>query len=115
MTSAWFGWSHYGEGVPLIGALSVAEWGLFSCLALRATGNLALSIGFHSTWNYMENAIFGVSDSSFIFRGSLARTKPHGPAWATGGSVGPEGSALFMAANAAMIVGLVIWLRRRDS
>lgn len=109
LTSIWFGWSHYGEGDPLFGALSVAVWGVVSCLALRVTGNLAMSIGFHAMWNYVENGIFGVSDSSFIFGGAWMRTVPHGPAVLTGASVGPEGSIIFFLANALMIAGLLFW------
>lgn len=102
VTSAWFGWGHFTEGDPLIGALGTALFALFCCASLRATGSLAFAIGFHTAWDFMQSAVVGVPDSSFRFEGALATTRLAGPAWLSGGIPGPEGSALYLFLLACM-------------
>ena len=70
---------------------------------LRLNGNLAFAIGFHSTWDFTQSAIFGVPDSTITYRGHLGLSLPKGPEWMTGGIVGPEGSVLSFILLAALI------------
>ncbi len=107
LTSAFFAWSHYAEGDTLVGSLGVFEFAVFSCLAIRTTGSLAFSIGFHAAWDYAESAIYGVSDSSFTFAGAFARSTFQGPVALTGGAAGPEASMLLLAVMAGMILALL--------
>ena len=90
MTSAWCMWVHYTNGDPLIGAAHAGLDGVRWCLMLRLNGNLAFAIGFHSTWDFTQSAIFGVPDSTIMYRGHLGLSLPKGPEWMTGGIVGPE-------------------------
>ena len=107
LTSAYFAWMHYAEGDTVTGSLGVFEFAIFSCLAIRTSGSLAFSIGFHGAWDYAESAIYGVPDSSFTFAGTFARSTFHGPIALTGGSAGPEASALLLAIWVVMIVTLL--------
>ena len=104
VTSFWFGWIHYAEGAPVMEAVTASAVAIFWCLTLRKTGSIAFAIGFHASWDFMEGAIFGSSDSTFEFAGQLAASTPTGPVWLTGGAVGPEASVLFLVPLAALIL-----------
>jgi len=95
LLSAAFGAIHIGNpGEGWVGALSVALFGLFACLTLRRTGNLWFAIGFHAATDYAETFIFSTPDSGLLARGHLLNSSFHGPRWLTGGTIGPEGSAI---------------------
>jgi uncharacterized protein len=79
-----------GEGP--VGALSVFVIGMFFCFTLRRTGTLWFAIGFHAAWDYCETYIYSVPDSGIVTPGHLLSSSFHGPAWLTGGTIGPEGS-----------------------
>lgn len=88
-----FGLVHRGnEGERWSGVLIAALIGLFFCLTLRRTGTLWFAIGFHGAWDWGETFFYSVPDSGMVFPGHLLNSTLHGPAWLTGGSVGPEGS-----------------------
>ena len=94
ITSMWCMFLHNINGDPLIGAAHAGLDGVFWCMTLRATGNLAFPIGYHAAWDFTQSAVFGVPDSTYLSQGSLAVTATNGPTWLTGGVVGPEGSLL---------------------
>jgi uncharacterized protein len=81
-----------GEGI--VGVLSAAFIGLFFCLTLQRTGTLWFAVGFHASWDWGQSYLCGVADSGTTEPGHLLSPSFHGQAWLTGGSVGPEGSAL---------------------
>ena len=88
-----FGAAHLknpGEGI--IGALNVAVTGLVFAFALQRTGNLWLAVGWHAAFDFGETFLFSVPDSGFVFDHHLSNAVLQGPAWLTGGTVGPEGS-----------------------
>jgi uncharacterized protein len=90
-----FGAIHLGNsGESRIGITAAAAIGLFFCLTLRRTGNLWFAIGFHASWDWGESYLYSVPDSGTIAPGHLLSSYFHGPAWLSGGSVGPEGSVL---------------------
>ena len=80
-----------GEGP--IGALSVFVTGMFLCLTLRRTGTLWFAIGWHAAYDFGETYLYSVPNSGIVMPGHLLASSFHGPAWLTGGTVGPEGSA----------------------
>ena len=93
-----FGLIHRGnEGERWSGVLIAAFIGLFFCLTLRRTGNLWFAIGFHAAWDWGETFFYSVPDSGTVWPGHLLSSSLRGPAWLTGGSVGPEGSLLCFA------------------
>jgi uncharacterized protein len=95
LLSALFGLVHFrNKGENLAGALAAALIGLFFCFTLRRTGNLWFAVGFHASWDWGESYLYGVPDSGSTSPGHLFGSSFHGPSWLTGGSVGPEGSAL---------------------
>lgn len=101
-----FGAAHLknpGEGI--IGALNVAVTGLVFAFALRRTGNLWLAVGWHAAFDFGETFLFSVPDSGFVFDHHLSNAVLRGPAWLTGGTVGPEGSVFgFLTMGIAALV-----------
>ena len=93
--SAAFGAVHlFNRGEGKVGALSVFAIGMFFCLTLRRTGNLWFAVGLHAAFDWGETFLFSVPDSGFVAPGHLLNSSFHGPAWLTGGAVGPEGSVM---------------------
>lgn len=91
ITSLWFGLEHVLGRDPLIGAVQVVEFALFSCGVLWLTGSLRFMIGFHAAWDWGQTAFFGTNDSGYPALGSLFRSTATGSELVSGGAVGPEG------------------------
>ena len=115
VTTTWFVSTHAtGSGENTIGLANVALFGLVACLTLWRTGNLWFAIGLHAAWDWGETWLFGVSDSGHaaapghLFTASVPAS---GPAWLTGGSVGPEGSVLCVGLIVLLGLGCARWLR----
>jgi uncharacterized protein len=105
-----FGAAHLrNPGEAQIGAVMAGAFGLLSAFALRRTGTLWFSIGMHASWDWGETYFFGTPDSGLLAQGHLLNTSFHGPAWLTGGSVGPEGSFLVFAVMIAWAVIIYLW------
>jgi len=100
--SAAFGAFHLvNNGEHVTGALSVFVIAMFFCLTLRRTGNLWFAVGLHASFDWGETFLFSVPNSGIVMSGHLLNSSFHGPAWLTGGTVGPEGSVM-----AFVVVGL---------
>jgi hypothetical protein len=93
LLSALFGLAHAGNpGESKVGLLSVVCFALLFCLILRRTGNLWWVVGFHAGWDWGQTFFYGVADSGLPAYHNLLNSSFNGPAWLTGGSVGPEAS-----------------------
>ncbi len=77
-----------GEGWA--GAASAAVFGLFFCFSLKRTGTLWLAMGMHAAFDFGETFLFAGSTGLLATKRHLLESAVHGPAWLTGGSVGPE-------------------------
>jgi membrane protease YdiL (CAAX protease family) len=109
--SAAFGASHLSNrGEDRIGALSVFVIAMFFCLTLQRTGNLWFAVGLHSAFDWGETYLYSVPDSGLVAPGHLLNSSFHGPMWLTGGSVGPEGSAMaFLVIGLATILFVIVY------
>lgn len=88
-----FGLAHKNNpGESMFGLASVVLFGLFFCLFLRRTGNLWWAVGFHAGWDWGQTFFYGVPDSGIPAYHNLFNSSFTGPAWLTGGTVGPEAS-----------------------
>jgi uncharacterized protein len=95
LLSILFGLTHSGNtGESWRGEVSVGLMALFCCFTLLRTGTLWFAVGFHAAWNWAESYFYGAPVSGTPATGHLLNSSFHGPAWLTGGSVGPEGSVL---------------------
>jgi len=105
LSAAYFGYSHHGNsGEDWIGLVNAGLFGLLACLLLRRTGNLWMPIGVHMAFDWSETYFYGVADSGQVLPGHLLNSSSSGPAWLSGGTVGPEGSLL------CTLLLLVLWL-----
>jgi len=103
LLSVAFGAIHgLNSGEAKTGLVAAGLIGLFFCLTLRRTGTLWWAIGFHMSWDWGESFLYSVPDSGGMSPGHLLNSSFHGPDWLTGGSVGPEGSALVFVVIVAM-------------
>jgi uncharacterized protein len=101
-----FGLVHLNNvGENWAGALAAALIGLFFCFTVRRTGSLWFAIGLHAMWDFAETFLYSVPDSGLKASGHLLDSSLHGPKWLTGGSVGPEGSALVF-----VVIGILFLL-----
>ena len=80
------------SGENWVGSAGVAAAGLVFALVLQRTGNLWFAVGWHAAFDFGETFLFSVPNSGIVLNGHLSNASLHGPAWLTGGSVGPEGS-----------------------
>jgi membrane protease YdiL (CAAX protease family) len=104
-----FGAGHLGNpGEAIFGAIMAGSFGLLAAFALRRTGNIWLPIGMHASWDWGETYFYGTPDSGLLAQEHFLNSSFHGPAWLTGGSVGPEGSWLVFAV--LIIWALIIYL-----
>jgi membrane protease YdiL (CAAX protease family) len=83
-------WDNSGES--RVGVAGVFVVGLLWCFTVRRTGSLWLAVGMHAAFDFGETFLYSVPDSGMVLPGHLSDATLHGPAWLTGGSVGPEAS-----------------------
>jgi hypothetical protein len=107
--SLFFAWEHtLNPGESRVGIAAVFVFGLVLAFSVRRSGSLLWAMGFHFMWDFSETFVYGVPDSGLVSPAHLLSTRFTGPAWITGGSVGPEGSYFIFLVLA--IVALTIHL-----
>jgi membrane protease YdiL (CAAX protease family) len=79
-----------GEG--RVGVAGVFVVGMLWCFTVRRTGSLWFAVGMHAAFDFGETFLYSVPDSGMVLPGHLSDATLHGPAWLTGGTVGPEAS-----------------------
>jgi membrane protease YdiL (CAAX protease family) len=88
--------------------------GIILTLGFLLTGELAISIGFHCTWNAFQNAVFGFPVSGeAIAPASFIKVKQTGPVAWVGDSFGPESGLLVIGAVAFGCTLIILWARLR--
>ncbi|MGH8233089.1 MAG: lysostaphin resistance A-like protein [Rhodanobacteraceae bacterium] len=113
LMSLLFGGVHLSNsGESLIGVAQVVAFGLVCCLAVWRTGSLWWVFGLHAAWDWSETFLFGTADSGLAATGQLFITHATGPAWLSGGSVGPEGSIVVFPAMAVLALAAMTTLPR---
>lgn len=111
LVSLFFGYVHRSNpGESWLGLLDVAAAGFLFCIIVRRTGDLWMAIGFHAAWDWGQTYFYGVADSGLVAPGHLFNSHLAGPAWLSGGSVGPEGSWLCLALEVILCILFALWL-----
>jgi hypothetical protein len=89
--------------------------GILLSIPYLLTGQLAISIGFHISWNLVQGAVLGFPVSgSAPLPTRLIDLQQAGPNLWTGGQFGPEGGILATIAFFIGMIILVIFLRIRN-
>ncbi|WP_273887291.1 CPBP family intramembrane glutamic endopeptidase [Rubrobacter naiadicus] len=107
LSSAFFGLLHlFNPNATAVSAANVALAGLLLGTGYVLTGELAIPIGIHITWNIFEGVVYGLPVSGTSPVGAVFfASRERGPDVWTGGAFGPEGGLLV---TAAVLVGMVI-------
>jgi uncharacterized protein len=114
VSSSIFGALHAANpNASLISTLNLIVAGLFLGLGFVLTGNLAISIGLHMTWNFFQGNVFGFPVSGSGAGASFINIQQGGPELWTGGSFGPEAGLIGIAAIALGSLLIVLWVRYR--
>ena len=115
ITSSLFLAGHIGNpGETVLGWIDVFLFGMLACFIWWRTGDLWLAVGFHAFWDWGLSFFYSVPDSGVPALGHLFNIRVQGPAWLSGGSAGPEGSAINLAFDLVYFVIVALAFPRRQ-
>lgn len=113
LSSAIFGLLHAANpNATFISTFNIFLAGIFLGFGYILTGELAIPIGLHITWNFFQGNVFGFPVSGNTIGPSFIRIKQGGDALITGGAFGPEAGLIGIG---AIILGMFLtslWVRR---
>lgn len=105
ISSVVFAVLHIGNpNAGLLSTFNIILAGVVLALPFLMTGRLAISIGMHFSWNFIQGGFLGLPVSGTSFRGSFLQVDQQGSALMTGGSFGPEAGLLGLLAILFMMV-----------
>ena len=115
LSSAFFGYLHAtNPNATLMSTVNVALAGLMLGAGYVLTGELAIPIGLHVTWNFFQGAVFGFPVSGLRVGGATFLSLDQGgPDLWTGGPFGPEGGLLGPVAMVSGLLLTTLWVRIR--
>lgn len=110
LSSAVFGIGHAANpNATLTGVLAIGLAGVMLGLAYVLTGELALPIGLHVSWNVAQGSLYGFPVSGTGFGVSVIGTADVGPRVMTGGAFGPEAGVLGILAILSGTLFILWW------
>jgi uncharacterized protein len=115
LSSVFFGLLHADNpSATFVSTLNIVLAGLMLGFGYVISGELAIPIGLHVTWNFFQGAVYGFPVSGFgPFGATFLATQQTGPDLWTGGLFGPEAGLL---APIVMLLGIsliALWTRLR--
>ncbi len=109
-----FGASHLlNTNATWFGAAFLMLVALLFGLGYVLTGELAIPIGIHITWNFFQGCVFGFPVSGGANGSSFLLIQQGGPVLWTGGAFGPEAGLAGVLATALGCALVLLWVRWR--
>ena len=96
----------------IITFITISLAGILLAFPFVWTGNLALSVGLHSAWNFILGGVFGFKVSGLSWSASILYVQSTGPDWWTGGLFGPEAGISGVIAMFLSLLLIFIFLQK---
>ncbi|PRP93523.1 CPBP family intramembrane glutamic endopeptidase [Enhygromyxa salina] len=112
LSASVFGLMHAGNAnASVISTINVGLAGCMLALGLLWTGELALPIGLHLSWNFFQGNVFGFPVSGNAMGPRVFDVSQAGHPLVTGGAFGPEAGLIGIVAMLAGAGMLALWVR----
>ena len=112
ISSSFFGLLHASNpNATAISTFLIGVAGLFLGLGFLLTGELAIPIGIHITWNFFEGNVFGFGVSGTTPPGTFIQINQTGPTLLTGGAFGPEAGLIGLVALILGSIAIYLWVK----
>ena len=114
VSSVIFGIMHAGNpNANVISTFNLFLAGVFLAVGYILTGELAIPIGLHITWNFFQGNVFGFPVSGLDVGATLIAIEQGGNDLITGGAFGPEAGLIGIAAMILGSILIALWVRVR--
>lgn len=111
-SAAVFGLAHIGnDNATWVSSLSITVAGCMLACGLLWTGELALPIGLHISWNFCQGNVFGFPVSGNPMPVRVFAIEQGGAVLITGGAFGPEAGLIGIAAMLVGVGMIAAWVR----